>query len=377
MIFLWDDGMRSIRQKNSDNDKILACRFLIRKGFLFLLIAGGMISFLSVMPTGSPQDPMYIPSTPNGPTVGFVGIDYEYTIVTMNPDSLWMFDWGDGTNTSWLRLEENKTSIVQTHHWSHPGDYQLHVKYMGETAPYGIWSDALLVEMRNVSSQDFPGVPKIQTAKILGIAGQTYTYSALCTDPNDQAVSYRFDFDNENLSSWTSFVPSDTSSYVVFSWPQPGTYHVRVQARNKYGLESEWSYPIEVTIKDASEDNGASMDFLLINTMPYHVIYTSPYQGTLYNPGTGYSNDIYWNGGGVFLLDDDGDGRWEYFYIPAAGQIQPYTTPNISEETFFSQLPWVLILIIGSIILGVVGVVLVLIKTGYIYVYEEEVVVDE
>jgi hypothetical protein len=130
-------------------------------------------------------------------------------------------------------------------------------------------------------------------------------------------------------------------------------------------------------MKNTSEDNGASVDLVFLNNIYYHIIYSSSYNGTFYNPSSGGSNDIQWNGGGVFLIDDDSDGRWEYLYAPTIGEIQPYQEQVIPQKNIFSDVPWLLILIIVSIILGVIGVVLVLIKKGYIYMYEEEVVVEK
>jgi hypothetical protein len=337
------------------------------------VISSLFLPFVLFIPTMSADTPMYIPSAPHGTTFGFVGIEYDYSIVTLNPDSYWMFDWGDGTNSSWLQLEENHTSIVQSHQWNVPGVYQLHVKYKGEKAPNGVWSDAMFVEISDILLQDFPTEPMIQTAKIQGVTGEEYTYSAITTDPHGYPVGYRFDYSTGNLSTWTPFVPSGTSSYVSIIWPQPGKYYLRAQARNEFGLESEWSNPIQVIIKESSVHNGTTVDYILLNNVSYQILYTSEHYGTLYNPSTGSSNDIYWNGAGVFLIDDDSDGRWEYLYLPAIGQIQPYIEPSPPQETLWMQLPWTLVLIIVICIAAVVGVIVVLIKKGVIYIYEEEI----
>ncbi len=336
----------------------------------------GFIAFY-VSPTVLSKTPMFIPSTPIGTTFGYVGIDYEYAIVTLNPDSFWMFDWGDGTNSSWLQLEQNQTSITETHHWDIVGTYQLHVKYKSETAPYGIWSDAMMVEITTYSNDDFPYTPIVYTGKIQGFNSTVYTYSALTTDPYDYQVCYRFDYGNGTFSEWTPYVPSGTSSYLSFAWAEPGVYLLRTQAKNLYGLESGWSEPIQVIITDKSSDTGASIDLLVLNNITYQIVYTSEIAGTFYNPATGTSSDIQWKGGGVFLIDDDSDGRWEYLYIPSIGQIQANIEPIPTENNLFFEIPWLIIFIILIIIFGVVGVVLVLLRTGYLYLYEEEVDVDK
>ena len=321
--------------------------------------------------------PMYIPSTPIGPTFGYVGIEYEYTIVTLNPDSSWMFDWGDGTNTSWMQLQDNQTRITESHQWNAVGTYQVHVKYKSDTTPNGVWSDAKMVEITTYSSYDFPNPPIISTGKIQGFNNTMYTYSAVTTDPAGYSVCYRFGYGNETLTDWTPYVPSGTSSYLSFSWQNPGVYELRTQACNQNGLESAWSEPVEIIISDKETDMGASIDLVILNNITYHVIFTSEYGGTFSNPATGASTDIRWVDGDIFLIDDDGDGRWEYLYSASIGQIQLYEEPESSEGNYRIETPWLLVLIILIIIFGVVGVFLVLLRTGYLYVYEEEVDVGE
>ncbi|MFA5101862.1 MAG: hypothetical protein WC525_01795 [Candidatus Thermoplasmatota archaeon] len=340
-------------------------------GFIVICLISGVLFFSSSVVFA--DTPMYIPSAPTGPSFGYVGIDYEYTIVTLNPDSYWMFDWGDGTNTSWMQLEHNRTSITETHQWDAVGTYQVHVKYKSDTTPQGVWSDAKMVEITTYSSYDFPNPPILSTGKIQGFNNTVYTYSAVTTDPSGYPVCYRFGYGNGTFSDWTPCVPSGTSSYVSFSWESPGVYELRTQARNQNGLESAWSDPVEIIIYDTATATGASMDLVVLNTIPYHIIYTSEHEGTFYNPATGSSTDILWVEGGMFLVDDDGDGRWEYLYSPSIGQIQPYDEPSPSEENSRIETSWLLVLIILIIVFGVVGVFLVLLRTGYLYVYEEEV----
>ena len=354
-----------------------AHRIFSEISIVFFVIPLIIFTVVSMAPIVFAKTPMYIPTTPAGTTFGFVGIEYEYVIVTMNHFSFWMFNWGDGTATTWLQLEGNQTSIVQTHHWSTPGTYQLRMNFKSEQVPEGVWSDPLTVDITTYTSNDFPNKPILRTGKIQGIIGNEYTYSALTTDPHEYQISYRFDYGNGNLSEWTPYVPSGSSSYHSFTWEKPGEYSIRAQARNQYGLESVWSTPVQVIMKNTSEDNGTSIDLVFLNDIYYHIIYSSHYNGTLYNPSGGGLNDIQWKGGGVFLIDDDSDGRWEYLYVPTIGEIQPYQEQVIPQKNIFSNFPWLLILIIVSIILDVVGVVLLLIKKGYIYMYEEEVVVEK
>ena len=332
--------------RNIVSGKKNLCQSFFKMLPVFCMIFLLSVTIFFASPVVFSKTPMFIPSTPLGTTFGYVGIDYEYAIVTLNPDSFWLFDWGDGTNSSWLQLEQNQTSITETHHWDAVGTYQLHVKYRSETAPYGIWSDAMMVEIAMYSNDDFPYTPILYTGKIQGFNSTVYTYSALTTDPYDYQVCYRFDYGNGTFSDWTPYVPSGTSSYLSFAWETPGVYVLRTQAKNQYGLESAWSDPVQIIITDKAAGNGTSIDLLVLNNITYQIIYTSAYEGTFYNPSTGASNDIQWEGGGVFLIDDDSDGRWEYLYIPSIGQVQAYVEPIPSEKNIFFEVPWLIIFII-------------------------------
>jgi hypothetical protein len=369
-------GMQNRTKKYQCSSKKAASCVFSRMMILFFIVA--LIVFPLILIRSAVSDtPMFIPSTPSGTTYGYVGIDYEYTIVTMNPDSYWLIDWGDGSNTSWLQLEENYTSIVQKHRWNTPGFYQLHVKFKSETVPYGSWSDAMIIEITTFSSGDFPNKPILRTGKLQGVSGYEYTYSAYTTDPHESQVRYRFDYNNEIISEWTPFVPSGSVSYLPFIWEKPGEYSIRVQACNEYGLESLWSDSVHISMKNASEDDGSSVDLLVFNGNSYHILFSSNTTGTFYNSSAGISNDVKCQGEGIFLIDDDSDGRWEYIYAPSMGEIQPYEEKVPSMGDFLSSIPLLLIIIIISIIVIVVGVILILIRTGYIYLYEEEVAVEK
>ena len=111
-------GCREKQQLISVSDKKNIYRSFIQMLFVFWIVVNDMFHDMSLVHQSLYQKPRCtLPSTPLGTTFGYVGIDYEYAIVTLNPDSFWMFDWGDGTNSSWLQLEQNQTSITETHHW--------------------------------------------------------------------------------------------------------------------------------------------------------------------------------------------------------------------------------------------------------------------
>jgi parallel beta-helix repeat protein len=74
-----------------------------------------------------------------------------------------------------------------------------------------------------------------------GKPSEEYNYSVLSFDPDDDNVSYFFDWGDGTTSDWTSFVESGTEIYVSHTWKNKGTYEIKVKAKDIYELESDWS----------------------------------------------------------------------------------------------------------------------------------------
>jgi hypothetical protein len=81
-----------------------------------------------------------------------------------------------------------------------------------------------------------------------GKPGTSYTYSTLTIDPNNDEVSYMFDWGDGTTSSWLGPYSSGEVINASYTWSKKGTYNVRVKARDASGLESDWSDPLAVSI---------------------------------------------------------------------------------------------------------------------------------
>ncbi len=67
---------------------------------------------------------------------------------------------------------------------------------------------------------------------------------------------------------------------------------------------------------------------------------------------------------GNYLIDMDGDAKWDYIYNPASGEITVY-----SEEASSDDFPWSLVII--GIVIAIIVIILVLYLTGYRIWFEE------
>jgi hypothetical protein len=348
--------------------------FFVFQGVLILCFCSiFLISIYGISSVVSAESTSFCPAPPVGPAFGFVNIVYEYHIMTLNYNSSWQFDWGDGTTTDWLQLATGQSTISQTHQWTTVGTYSVRVQFKSEQITHGVMSDPLTVTITSYTAIDYPHTPLVNSGAIQGYVGYRYYYLISATDPNEGQVCFRFDWGDGVTSQWTSFVASGSLSVQFHTWETPGNYSVKIQARNQYNLESAWCDPVVVMIQNTTEDQEDFVNLVVLNGIEHHIFFTSNHNGTFYNSTTGASSPLLWTGGGEYLVDSDNDGLWEYLYGPAIGEIQQIPEQVITQKDFFSEFGWVLLLITG-IIIGIISVILVLIKTGYIYLYEDIVV---
>lgn len=93
-----------------------------------------------------------------------------------------------------------------------------------------------------------PNTPERPTGRASGKPGVAYLYSTVSTDPEGQQLCYQWDWGDGNFSDWIGPVASGQTTTVTHSWPEQGTYQVRVKCRDTFNDESDWSEPLSVTM---------------------------------------------------------------------------------------------------------------------------------
>jgi hypothetical protein len=99
---------------------------------------------------GEPSQPPAQPDRPNGPASGNVNTEYSYTSSTTDPDGdkvSYMFDWGDGTYSSWIGPLNSGATVTAKKTWTKTGNYSVKVVAKDSHGITGEWSDPLAVGM--------------------------------------------------------------------------------------------------------------------------------------------------------------------------------------------------------------------------------------
>ena len=90
------------------------------------------------------------PIQPQGIIEGNIGQSYFYQSSTIDPNGnqiYYLFDWDDGTNSSWLGPYESGIEIQVTKCWNEHGVYSIKVKAKNKFGLESIWSNPTKVEI--------------------------------------------------------------------------------------------------------------------------------------------------------------------------------------------------------------------------------------
>jgi len=96
-----------------------------------------------------------------------------------------------------------------------------------------------------------PNVPGVPSGPIVLSVGQSGQFFGSTTDPDGDHVQYRFDWNasgSHQYGTWTVMVNSGESGEKYHSWSSPGTYVVKVLARDEHGGMSDRSSGLTVIV---------------------------------------------------------------------------------------------------------------------------------
>jgi len=95
--------------------------------------------------TGSPSPPPEKPQRPDGPTEGFIGIEYTFSTSTTDPEGeqvFYLWDWDDGTPGEWTGPYDSGVTVYASHIWTETGEYDITVKAKDPNGEESEWSDS-------------------------------------------------------------------------------------------------------------------------------------------------------------------------------------------------------------------------------------------
>lgn len=98
----------------------------------------------------SGNSPPVTPDTPTGTDSGKIKTVYTYMTRATDPNGdpvYYQWDWGDGSQSSWLGPYQSGLPMNATHTWTKKGTYSITVKAKDSAGAESSWSDSLPVTM--------------------------------------------------------------------------------------------------------------------------------------------------------------------------------------------------------------------------------------
>ena len=93
---------------------------------------------------------------------------------------------------------------------------------------------------------DPPEKPQKPEGTRHGFSGENYSHSSITNDPDGDPIYYMWDWGDGNFSEWIGPYESRLTCIETYTWFEKGGYSIRVKAKDIYGLESDWSDPLDI-----------------------------------------------------------------------------------------------------------------------------------
>ena len=143
------------------------------------------------------------------------------------------------SNQSGSSYEPGKMNLSTDYYWK-----IISWDYLGDSNESPLWNFTTSAVVNNP-----PETPSQPSGTEFGFVYVSYDYSTFSTDPNDDNVSYGWDWDGDLVvDEWSDWYSSGDICNISHSWDIPSTYDVRVKAKDIHYAESDWSIPLTVNI---------------------------------------------------------------------------------------------------------------------------------
>lgn len=154
------------------------------------------------------NNPPNTPSVLSGPSIGFVETSYSYLTSTEDSDNdeiFYLFDWGDGSNSSWIGPFSSGTICIASNMWSIAGIYSIKAKSRDANGDESSWSSVLSVEIKNetkgADSQIIPPTANFSYAPGLLTIESTIQFNDKSSDMDGNITRWLWDFGEGSTSS--------------------------------------------------------------------------------------------------------------------------------------------------------------------------------
>ena len=215
------------------------------------------------------------------------------------------WELGDGSQ------QQGKTI---SHEYNDIGEYTVTLTVKDN---YGLTSKET-VHITVIKANTPPEAPNVM-GPVTGSVGTEYTYNVIGIDLDDDNIQYIVNWD-DSTTDQSLFLPNATSYSFNHIWTNPGVFTISFKSTDNETESSTESLQILIDAIYAGD-----YGYLIDTTQ--NGVYDS-----YYSNNTGIETDVQTQQDDVYLIDDDGDGTWDYTFYTATQQVDVYQEPIPEDE---------------------------------------------
>ncbi len=169
---------------------------------------------------------------------GFGSIDYYFFYYLISEEQT----CGDALSNSKLYFSNNFMFNEYNPEWI----YRCYSTLMGTT----LYGDPAL-SIYPISNP--PSKPNTPYGPNSGKININYKFTTSSIDPDDDQIKYMFDWGDESTTI-TDYYTSGESVEISHMWIKEGTFNIKVRSQDEYGVWSNWSEPLTISMPKNKSD---------------------------------------------------------------------------------------------------------------------------
>jgi hypothetical protein len=145
-------------------------------------------------------------------------------------------EWGDETNTSWLGPYNSSDETKIAHIYYVNGTYEIIGKAKNLNDFESPWSNSIFMFIGNFA----PDEPQI-SGPANGKMKTDIEFTFVANDPNDDDLHYTIKWGDGSSEDWFGPYNSGQEVKMTHSWKKEGTWVIEAKVKDIYGVESDWA----------------------------------------------------------------------------------------------------------------------------------------
>jgi hypothetical protein len=186
-----------------------------------------------------------------------------------------------------------------------------------------------------------PLIPTIPDGPLEGLSWHEYYYETVTTDPDGDDIRYGWDWNGDGfVDEWTGYYSSGTHVTTTHFWIGSGFYSIKVKAEDEYGVSSDFSDVLLVTISNdpPSKPSILSGDTIgVVNQVFLYESESTDHEGNVIRYGWDWDGDMTIDEWTDYYPSGTRINISHFWVLPGTYYMKVVAQDNLSAQSDFSE----------------------------------------